>query len=297
MADTALESPAGPFGDASDFDISATHLTFTAKTPHLNPATHTSQSIYVVPLHPKNGDEKLPKSLTVRPFGATSCPVFSPTFKQAGLDASIAATKGGLAWLQMTKDGYESDQNQVILYDFETAARTCLTPKWDRSPTSITWSEDGKSLYLIAEDIARKRVFKLDIASKDEPKMIIDEHAVGQVDVLPTLVTQSAGTRLLLSVSSMSTPNEIILAESAEDVKPRVLTNFAAKHLSRFELSKPEEFWFDGAYQGQKVHGWILRPPSLQAALNRKEKPKGKYPMAFLIHGGRSFLLISQDPG
>ena len=45
MQSTTLECPVGPFGGSSDFDISASHLIFTAKDPNLNRAWHTRQPL------------------------------------------------------------------------------------------------------------------------------------------------------------------------------------------------------------------------------------------------------------
>jgi hypothetical protein len=104
LAATALECPVGAFGDSADFDLNASHLTFTAKPTNLPPAWHTRQHVYVVPFFPRNGSEAHPRVLT-GDVGATSSPVFSPSYKHAG-----KPTKGSLAWLEMRQDGYEADR-------------------------------------------------------------------------------------------------------------------------------------------------------------------------------------------
>jgi hypothetical protein len=47
---TGLSSPVEPFGETDDFDVSQTHVIFTAKDPQLPKAMHTKQNIYLVPI-------------------------------------------------------------------------------------------------------------------------------------------------------------------------------------------------------------------------------------------------------
>lgn len=56
-----------------------------------------------------------------------------------------------VAWLEMKKDGYEADRNRVVVYTIESGERQVVTEKWDRSPKSVKWSEDGEGLLLVAE--------------------------------------------------------------------------------------------------------------------------------------------------
>lgn len=139
-----IECPVGPFGDAGDYDITPTHLAFVSKDPHLPEAWHTRMHCYLVPLRPRNEEEKKPKCLTSQ-GGARSSPVFSPSAKRG------SPGKGKLAWLEMRKDGYESDRNRVIVYDLEQDVKYGLTEDWELSPSSLIWGEDEKTLYAAVE--------------------------------------------------------------------------------------------------------------------------------------------------
>lgn len=138
-----IECPVGPFGDASDFDISPSHLAFVSKDPHLPEAWHTRMHCYLVPLQPRNEEEKKPKCLSSQ-GGARSSPVFSTS-------AKIGSGKGKLAWLEMRVDKYESDRNRVIVYDLERDIKYGLTEDWELSPSSLVWGEDEKILYATVE--------------------------------------------------------------------------------------------------------------------------------------------------
>jgi hypothetical protein len=86
-------APVEPFGGTDDFAVSDTALVYTAKDSELLEAAHTKQNIYIVDL--KDGSK--PKELTSGKQGATHAPAFS----HAG---------DKVAWLELAKDGYESDQ-------------------------------------------------------------------------------------------------------------------------------------------------------------------------------------------
>lgn len=141
-----IECPVGPFGDAGDFDMTPSHLAFVSKDPHLPEAWHTRMHCYIVPLQPRNEEEKKPRCLTSQ-GGARSSPIFSPSAKAGGRTSD----KGKLAWLEMRVDTYESDRNRVMIYDLERDVKYGLTEDWDLSPGSIAWGEDEATLYVTAE--------------------------------------------------------------------------------------------------------------------------------------------------
>lgn len=146
-----VECPVRPFGDKDDFDISPTHLVFVSKDPHLPEAWHTRMHVYLVPLRPKNDDERRPKCLTAG-GGARSFPVFSAAAKsQPGGGAPGSVAQGKIAWLEMRIDGYEADRNRLIVYDVASGSKTGVTEKWDRSPASIGWGETEDTILLAAE--------------------------------------------------------------------------------------------------------------------------------------------------
>lgn len=141
-----IECPVGPFGDASNFDLTPSHLAFVSKDPHLPEAWHTRMHCYLVPLQPRNEEEKKPRCLTSQ-GGARSSPVFSPSAKSAARGTG----KGKLAWLEMRKDTYESDRNRIMVYDLERDVKYGLTEDWELSPSSLVWGEDETVLYATVE--------------------------------------------------------------------------------------------------------------------------------------------------
>lgn len=272
----------GPFGGASDFSVSSTHLLFHSKDPHVNPAWHTRTEVYLVPLSPRTAAEAEPRSITVGTQGACASPVLSPDGTRA-------------AWLEMREDGYEADRLRVMIYEIESGQRWDATPSWDRSPSAIVWAPNGKKLFLQAEDQGHVKVFELDVPRPDseslstsaaakEPKPLTSEHSVAHVEAL-------ADDKLLVTWSSLTTPNQVSVLEhaSTEKKSPPALRPLATLTKTLREsktLCEGEEFWFAGD-GGEQIHGWILFPPEAQQLRAAGGGGKGKkWPLAFLCHGG-----------
>ncbi|KAF9561807.1 alpha/beta-hydrolase [Agrocybe pediades] len=277
-------SPVEPFGGTDDFDVSDTHIVYTSKDPELPEAWHTKQNTYIVPI---SGDEK-PIELTSGKQGAIHSPVFN--------------TKGTkVAWLELDKDGYESDRAKIVIYDLEKKVRFTVTQDWDRSPASLAFSQDDDFIYLTAGDEAKVKVFALPVAptpseSQTHPKLdkkystpvaITHNKAASGLQTLP-------GGRILFSQSSLTSPNDVFVAsdlkafeaailsgKSADNVKPTIdkITDFSAADLKGKALSEGEEFWFKGALD-KDVQGWALKPKGWKAG------DKKKWPGVLLIHGG-----------
>lgn len=156
---SGLECPIPPFGGTDHFDISPTGLAFVAKVPDLNPSINTKCNLYFTGI---DFSVKAASSFTVLDDpdfnGAKSSPVFSPD----GTEVAV---------LSMKENGYEADKNQVWVFQNilnETKAMCCHeTPdgagSWDRSPSSIVWSADGKGLFLTAENFGTVELFYKDL--------------------------------------------------------------------------------------------------------------------------------------
>src|SRR5262249_50858985 len=57
----------------------------------------------------------------------------------------------------------------------------------------------------------------------------------------------------------------------------RALTHLNDERLKNMAMAEPAQFSFKG-WNDENVSGWIVAPPNVN--------PSGKYPVAFLIHGG-----------
>ena len=271
---TRLESPIPPWGGQDNFDLSATGVGFVSKDPDLNPATNTKSNFYYV--HVGYSSDGLtysePVKIGVEGFeGASTAPVFSPSGK-------------GVAFLQMKENGYESDKNRIIVdFDVENPATTVKLlesndgeASWDRSPSSISWSNDEKTLFLIAEDKGVTKLFKLQIPV-DSGISTLPEPLTqsGTVSDVQTLGTNSS--HLFLSSSSLIDNSIYSILDPVGSAKAKVVSS-NSHNGSFFGLSEDQvsDIWFQGAKV--QVHAWVMKPSNFSS--------DKKYPLAYLVHGG-----------
>ncbi|KAB8303279.1 hypothetical protein EYC80_004721 [Monilinia laxa] len=272
---SGLESPVPPFGGANHFDIGTKGLSFIAKDISLNQATTTKSDVYYVPL--TTFTEKSPELKVVSTpnlEGASDAVVFSPS-------------GSSLAFVRMKDISYEADKNRILQVADVTSDLTAVEfyssedgkGAWDRSPSALLYSQDGESLYAVAEDFARVRLFTLssDPANTTLPSIIYKDGGVTELYHLgedKLLVSSSS----FLDNSIFSSVDPIVSASTnASSGVTTISSNLNG--LKAYGLSR--EFISEFYYQGDGdylVHAWVIKPSTFV---------EGKtYPLAFYIHGG-----------
>ncbi|KZT23468.1 alpha/beta-hydrolase [Neolentinus lepideus HHB14362 ss-1] len=284
---TGHHVPVEPFGGTEDFDLGPTHVVYTTIDPALSEAWHTKQNIYIVPI---SGAEK-PRELTSGKQGATHSPVWS---KQGDK----------VAWLELDKDGYEADRSKLVVYDLKKDVRFTITQHWDRSPSSIVFSNSGKSIICTAGDMAKIKVFILPVPPTPSESTTHPSLASQYTkDPVPLTDSGSAGGiqvagdgKLIFTRSSLTGPNDVWAIKKNLDkledalhlpntttagiAKGEQITRFTAEALEGKALHPGTEFYFEGA-EGKTVQGWILSPPEFRKGVDEK-----KWPVVMMIHGG-----------
>ena len=203
--------------------------------------------------------------------GASTAPAFSPSGK-------------GVAFLQMRENGYESDKNRIVVdFDVRNPAATAKVLEsdhqersWDRSPSSVSWSNDEKTLFLIAEDKGVTKLFQLQIPVDSGVSALPEPLTqAGTVSDIQSLGTNSS--HLFLSGSSLVDDSFYSILDLAGSAKAKVISsnshNGAFFGLSQDQVS---EIWFQGAEA--QVHAWVMKPSNFSS--------DEKYPLAYLVHGG-----------
>lgn len=185
---------------------------------------------------------------------------------------------------------YESDKTRLLLIpdvtDLTNVQEFFETEDgkggWDLKPESISFSNDGKTLFVTAEENGRVKLFKLPASPRHAtklPEALTHNGTVTDNQVLPNGDLFLSGNSLIdNSVYSIIDPSEpskyITISSSSDEGK--------AFGLSQNQV---DEFWYTGA-EDYKVHAWVFRPSNF-------DKNK-KYPLAYLIHGGVSGSLSVQ---
>jgi dipeptidyl aminopeptidase/acylaminoacyl peptidase len=252
MPDMDADTPSKPFGGPEEicFTPDGKGIVFTARDVGREEPWSTDFDLYYSPI---DGSAP-PKCLTEKNEAWDTSPVFSPDGKT-------------LAYLAMKRPGYESDRFRIVLMSWTDKNMRVLTENWDRSPSSICWSIDGKKLYANAANIGQVSLFSIDIKSGDVAT-IIEQGSVSSFS--------PAGDRIVYGLHTLKSPVELYSVKpSGSDV--RKITKINDEKVAMAGRGDYEQFTFKG-WNDETVYCYVVKPVDFD--------PNKKYPVAFLIHGG-----------
>jgi len=244
--------PSRVWGGHEEYAISPDGKTvyFAARLRNRDEPTSTNFDVYSVPM---SGDGDL-ENLTEANEAWDTAPVVSPDGHH-------------LAWLAMSRPGFESDRYQVMLRDLRTGQTRSLTEDWDRSPSSIAFTRDGSALLMNAQDVGQKTLWRLELDG-GTPEKLVAEGSVSAFD--------DAGGNVVFASNSLASPIELHVLDVSSGGTQQI-TNFGDRTLDDVVMGEFEQFSFTGA-GGDTVYGFVVKP----AGFERGET----YPVAFIIHGG-----------
>ncbi|KAJ1994463.1 dipeptidylpeptidase [Dimargaris cristalligena] len=199
------------------------------------------------------------RSLTDHHHGATSSAVFSR-------DSRF------MAWLYMDRPQYESDHNNIIVYDLTTGSRRAVAADWPISPSRIEFSRDGHYLIALAENQGKRGLYTIDLRPKAENVVAIP------VDPSVISFAPTATGSIAFTGSRWAHPTEMFVVhftDTESDVHR--LTTFNDAKLAPTFRPTVEKYWFPGA-RNASIQGMLIKPLDWSA-----EKT---YPLLVMVHGG-----------
>lgn len=256
MPNEAFDSPQKPFGGDEDYIWSpdSKNIIYVCKKKAGTAyATSTNTDLYQY-----NIETKETKNLTEGNLGYDTHPLFSP--------------KGDLTWLQMKRDGYEADKNDIIVR-FK-GMDINLTAGWDGTVESFKWSADGKKVYFIAPVDGTKQLFEVNFPGLTRIAVTVKQITNGVFDV-----TEIVGFNLdnvIVARNDMNHASEIF----SYDLKKKTwnqLTKVNTETYSKLALCKTEKRYVTTT-DGKKMLVWVILPPNFD--------PNKKYPALLYCQGG-----------
>ncbi|MEL6658859.1 MAG: S9 family peptidase [Bacteroidota bacterium] len=256
MEGEPFDCPQKPFGGDEDYiwsPDSKSVLYVTKKLVGTEYAVSTNSDIYEYNLATKQTT-----NLTEGNNGYDTQPAFS--------------SNGALAWLQMERDGYESDKNDIIVR--LAGGDVNLTEAWDGTVNGFIWSEDGSKIYFTAPVGGTVHAFQIDVPTSVEapsaPKQISD----GQFDV-NGIIGQS-GDHLVVYRRDMNHATEIYNL-NIETGAMQQLSQANDEIYEDIKMSKIEKRMVKTT-DGKDMVTWVIYPPDFD--------PNKKYPTLLYCQGG-----------
>jgi dipeptidyl aminopeptidase/acylaminoacyl peptidase len=255
-----FNSPQRPFGDDEDYiwsPDSKSILYVCKKKAGTEYATSTNTNIFEYNLETAKTSNRTKENL-----GYDTAPQFSPT--------------GNLSWLQMKRDGYEADKNDIIV-SFE-GKNINMTANWDGTVNHFIWSDDGQRIYFIAPIDGTKQLFEVNFPGLTNPEVSgainVTQITNGDFDINDLI--GFSGDEIIVTRTDMNHATEIFSFNLNKN-SWRQLSNVNTAIYNSLALSKTERRYVTTT-DGKKMLVWVMLPPNFDASK--------KYPTLLYCQGG-----------
>lgn len=251
-----FDSPQKPFGGDEDYIWSPDSKSIfyvCKKKSGTEYAISTNTNIYEY-----NIDSGTTTNRTEGNLGYDTAPKFSPT--------------GNLTWLQMKRDGYEADKNDIIV-NFK-GMNINLTANWDGTVDNYMWAPDGKKVYFVAAVDGTKQLFEVNFPGLTKIAITVNQITSGDFDA--DHLIGFSGDYVFVTRNDMNHASEIY----SYDLKKKSwkqLTNVNTSVYNSLALSKTERRYVTTT-DGKKMLVWVILPPNFDASK--------KYPTLLYCQGG-----------
>ncbi|HEU4790135.1 MAG TPA: S9 family peptidase, partial [Flavobacterium sp.] len=251
-----FDSPQKPFGGDEDYNWSTDGKSIVyvcKKKAGTQYALSTDTNIYEYNLETGKTINRTEGNL-----GYDTAPQFSPS--------------GDLTWLQMKRDGYEADKNDLIV-SFK-GMKMNLTANWDGTVSSFKWSNDGKKVYFIAPIDGTLQLFEVNFPGLTKIAVNVKQITNGDFDVHDLI--GFSGDEVIVTRTDMNHAPEIF-SYNLKKKSWKQLSNVNTETYSTLALSKTERRYVTTT-DGKKMLVWVILPPNFDATK--------KYPTLLFCQGG-----------
>lgn len=242
MENEPFDCPQKPFGGSEDYIWSPDGklvLYVTKKKSGTEYAKSTNSDIYIY-----NTTTKETINLTKENKGYDTQPAFSST--------------GSLGYLQMKRDGYESDKNDIIATI--SGQKVNLTEDWDGTVNSFSWSKDGSKIFFIAPVDGTVQLFEITLAKGKKGKTQ-RQITKGQFDV--TSIVGETENKLIVTRTDMNHATELYTVQ-LKDGSMMQLTHANDEIYANTKMSTVEKRMIKTT-DGKDMLTWVIYPPDFDS--------------------------------
>ncbi|MBB1150643.1 S9 family peptidase [Myroides sp. NP-2] len=256
MKDEPYDAPQKPFGGSEDYIWApdGKSIVYVSKKKFgTDYALSTNTDLYQY-----NLETQQTKNLTESNVGYDTHPTYSP--------------QGHLTWLQMKRDGYEADKNDIIVRIGEVEQN--LTANWDGTVDSYKWSKDGSKVYFVAAVGGTVQLFEVNFPGLKRIAPVVRQLTDGNFDV--TGIVGFDGDKVILTRTDFNHATEIF----SYDLKKKTwnqLTKVNDELYSKIAMSKSEKRIVK-TVDGKDMVTWVVYPPNFD--------PNKQYPTLLYAQGG-----------
>jgi dipeptidyl aminopeptidase/acylaminoacyl peptidase len=240
MPNEKFHSPQQPFGGDEDYiwhPSGKSIIYVSKKSIGTASATSTNTDLFEYDLATKST-----KNLTPSNKGYDTHPDFSP--------------QGHLTWLQMKRDGFEADKQDIIV-SFDGVDMN-LTAHWDGTVDSFKWSADGNRVYFKAPIGGTVQLFEVLFPGKKRIAPIVKQITDGMFDV--TDIVGIDGDTFYLGRTDMNHAKEIYSYNQKTKVWQQI-TNVNTEFYKKISLPTIEKKIIKTTDDKDMVV-WVILPPN-----------------------------------
>ena len=253
MEGEPYESPMKPFGGIEQlaWNTTSDKVAYTSrKKVGKDYALSTNSDIYVYDLNTKQT-----VNISEGMMGYDTNPQYSPDGKS-------------IAWLSMERDGYESDQNRLIVMNLESGEKKFVSKDFDSSVNEFCWSADSNSIYFTGVWHGEIQIYAADVQTCTFRAITSGMNDYAGIGLL--------GDKLIAMRHSMSAADEIFTVSPSTGEATQL--TYENKYLyDQIEMGKVEGRWMKTT-DGKQMLTWIIYPPHFD--------PNKKYPTLLYCEGG-----------
>lgn len=198
--------------------------------------------------------------------GETSC--VSVDNKGYDMNPQFSADGKTLYWQSMEHDGYESDKNRLVSYDFASRQTTDLTANYDNDVNSFAIDKSSGNIWFTSNHKGCDEIFCLDVNTKEIKQLTTETCDFTSV--------ADAGDILIATSMSMNHPTEIYRVDKTAGISENI-SKINDPILAHTPMGKVEERWMETT-NGEQMHVWVVFPPDFDA--------NKKYPALLFCEGG-----------